>query len=111
MPYIGQVRRRELAGGRPPETPGELNYLLTRMADEYLQRKGVSYATVNAVVGVFECAKLELYRRIAVPYESRKWGDNGDVFAVENTRRGDPEPQPSDGPDYHADHAAWERRQ
>jgi hypothetical protein len=24
---------------------------------------------------------------------------------------GDREPQPSDGPDYHADHAAWERRQ
>lgn len=23
----------------------------------------------------------------------------------------DPEPQPSDGPDYHEEHAAWERRQ
>jgi hypothetical protein len=25
--------------------------------------------------------------------------------------RDDREPQPSDGPDYHADHAAWKRRQ
>ena len=30
--------------------------------------------------------------------------------ATPSSGRPDPEPQPSDGPDYHEEHAAWERR-
>ena len=32
------------------------------------------------MVGVLECAKLELYRRMAAPYEDEKIEDNGDVY-------------------------------
>jgi len=31
-------------------------------------------------VGVLECAKMELYRRVAAPYEDKKKEENGDVY-------------------------------
>lgn len=40
----------------------------------------LSYADINEAIGALECAKLELYRRIAVPYENRKLAENGDVY-------------------------------
>ena len=36
------------------------------------------------LVGVLECAKLELYRRLAAPYEDLKIEDNGDVYNATN---------------------------
>jgi len=43
-------------------------------------RKGVKYATLNTVIGVLECAKLELYRRVVADYEDQKCEENGDVY-------------------------------
>jgi hypothetical protein len=44
-------------------------------------RKGtLRYAHLNEVIGALECAKLELYRRIAVPYEDQKITESGDVY-------------------------------
>jgi hypothetical protein len=40
----------------------------------------VRYAHLNEAIGVLECAKLELYRRIAAPYEDRKMGETGEVY-------------------------------
>ena len=81
MPYIDQDARRRLEVGGQPETAGELNYAITRLVDEYLQsRGGLRYAHLNEVVGVLECAKLELYRRLAVPYEDQKLAENGDAY-------------------------------
>lgn len=83
MPYITQQRRLDLAVH--PEsgatTPGELNYLLTGLCIKYLRDHGTSYATLNAIVGVLECAKQEFYRRIALPYENAKLAENGDVYS------------------------------
>ena len=59
---------------------GELNYAITEMMINYLNRKGWSYTNMNEVVGVLECAKLELYRRMAAPYEDEKIEENGDVY-------------------------------
>lgn len=81
MPYIDTDARERLDGGGSPETPGELNYAITRLVDEYLMRRGgIRYAHLNEVVGVIECAKLELYRRLAAPYEDRKIEEAGDVY-------------------------------
>ena len=82
MPYVKKTERARLDGGGPAENAGELNYLVTRLVDGYLGRKGVSYANLNEVVGVLECAKRELYRRIVARYEDRKIADpeNGDVY-------------------------------
>jgi hypothetical protein len=40
----------------------------------------LSYSKINEVIGVLECAKQELYRRVASPYEDSKKEANGDVF-------------------------------
>jgi hypothetical protein len=70
-----------LDNGGLPETPGELNYMISKTVDEYLVRKGtLRYAHLNEVIGALECAKLELYRRIAVPYEDQKITESGDVY-------------------------------
>lgn len=78
MPYIRADRRPHARIA--PEEPGELNYAITRLVDEYLERKGLRYQAINDVVGVLECAKLELYRRVAAGYEDGKIDDNGDAF-------------------------------
>jgi hypothetical protein len=80
MPYIRQERRAELLETSFPETAGELNFLLTLLVDGYLQHKGKNYENINACIGALECAKLELYRRIAAPYEDEKIIENGDVY-------------------------------
>jgi hypothetical protein len=80
MPYIKQERRDAIASGDEPKDAGELNFVLTSVVDKYLENKGLRYAHINEVVGALECAKLELYRRIAVPYEDQKIKESGDVY-------------------------------
>ena len=81
MPYIEQKRRKELTDSlAEPATPGELNYAICMMALKYLDKTKKSYQHYNDVIGVLECAKLEIYRRLVSPYEDRKIAENGDVF-------------------------------
>ena len=75
MPYIKQERRNV-----KPTNAGELNYWLTSEINSYLRDKGLSYQTINDVLGALEGAKQEFYRRIAAPYEDRKIAENGDVY-------------------------------
>lgn len=89
MPYIkDQIRRdfldvREFYGALGnPRDAGELNFQISTMIDKYITKIGKTYTTLNAVVGVLECAKLEMYRRIAAPYENQKLEENGDVYTV-----------------------------
>lgn len=80
MPYIKANKRLPLKLYiSQPSTPGELNFCITSLVIDYI---GASpdYARINEVIGVLECAKLELYRRIAAPYEDRKIKENGDVY-------------------------------
>jgi hypothetical protein len=79
MPYINPDRRKE---NIEPVSSGDLNYAITRLCDDYLNLQGLSYFTINEVIGVLECAKLELYRRIAAPYEDQKIIQNGDVYTI-----------------------------
>lgn len=94
MPYISQQARSELystdinefdqetiLGLRWAETPGELNYIITQLINTYLDDyENVGYTELNEVIGVLECAKLELYRRLVAPYEDQKIAENGDVY-------------------------------
>lgn len=90
MPYIIKDRRKEItfktvADGlcvamNQINTSGELNYAITEILINYLNRKGISYTNMNEVVGVLECAKLELYRRMIASYENIKIEENGDVY-------------------------------
>lgn len=69
-----------------PGSPGELNYILTKIVSQWLVEKGVSYTHINDVVGVLDCVKAEFYRRVAVPYEEKKRKKNGDVYPEEVLR-------------------------
>jgi hypothetical protein len=64
------------------ENCGELNYIITRICHNYLKRKGLRYQNINDIIGALEGAKLELYRRVAGPYEDEKIQQNGDVFEI-----------------------------
>lgn len=88
MPYIDQNRRKELnslvskAIGEftiNGVTPGDLNYIITKMVHAYIDYKGLNYTHLNDVVGVLESAKAEFQRRVVAPYEDAKIAENGDV--------------------------------
>lgn len=90
MPYITQDRRKildeafhlnDLETVQVIKSPGELNYLITRIVMMYLRWGRSNYTGINDVMGVFECAKAEFYRRIAAPYENDKFAENGEVYA------------------------------
>jgi hypothetical protein len=81
MPYIKKADRVSL--NKYPlatETPGELNYVLTRMIMAYRDTHPKTYQTINDIIGALEGAKLEFYRRISAPYEDTKIQENGDVY-------------------------------
>lgn len=60
---------------------GNLNYIITTLLNKtYNYDICPRYADYNEMVGVLECAKLELYRRTAAPYEDVKINENGDVY-------------------------------
>lgn len=81
MPYIDKEHRQALTPiGAVAANSGELNYQITVLLNSYLMTKGLTYGNINEIIGVLECAKLELYRRIAVPYEEGKKKSNGDVY-------------------------------
>jgi|688.fasta_scaffold02087_22 hypothetical protein len=88
MPYIKQEDReffdeRLTFNTTAIHSAGELNYCITKLLDHYIAvHGGTSYKNLNEVIGVLECAKLEIYRRIAVPYEDFKIQQNGDVYTV-----------------------------
>lgn len=85
MPYIKQEDRNKFKATwdavcvNPPSTPGELNYILTLIALEYLAIKGEKYQYYNDIIGALEGCKLEFYRRCVSIYEDEAIKKNGDV--------------------------------
>jgi len=81
MPYVTQEKRESfLRGEGVIETPGDLNFVLTKVCLEYLDNKSESYQAYNDIVGALECCKLEMYRRAVAPYEELKIAENGDLY-------------------------------
>ena len=81
MPYINpEIRAEILLNPEAILNAGELNYYISTLIDHFINKKGKSYSTINEVIGSLECVKLELYRRIAAPYENTKLQENGEVY-------------------------------
>lgn len=60
MPYIDQDARAEIAQGRTPKTPGELNFQLTRIVMNDLAERGpLSYTACYGVIVALEALKAE----------------------------------------------------
>lgn len=83
MPYINpQDRASILLNETNIKTPGDLNFFISTLVNWYINEHGKNYSTLNEVIGVLECAKLELYRRVVAPYEDTKIQENGDVYTI-----------------------------
>lgn len=80
MPYIKAEDRKDIVPFGAINA-GELNYVLTRIVNEYWHENGKNYQAFNDIIGALEGAKLELYRRKVAPYEDIKMKENGDVYA------------------------------
>lgn len=81
MPYISKESRKDIwETQRPPDSPGELNYLLTNICLQYVDYNTPGYTIYNDVIGALEACKLEFYRRAVAPYEDKKIEENGDVY-------------------------------
>ena len=91
MPYIAQDKRLMLEHAlatlaasviveEPKNQAGVVNYCISALLNEVLKTNGLNYRNINELIGVLECAKLELYRRVASPYEDEKIQSNGDVY-------------------------------
>lgn len=96
MPYISEPYRMKYdkivdkiveelnlngMGGHYPA--GHLNYILSKIINDTLSRQGLNYKNINSIVGALECSKMELYRRVALPYEDLKIQSNGDVYKID----------------------------
>ena len=79
MPYITREERERLEDGFPIATAGQLNFKITKLIHSFLEGKGLSYQTINDIVGALDGAKAEFQRRIVIPYEDKKIEENGDV--------------------------------
>jgi len=55
---------------------GDLNYLFTSIILNSYEQKYFNY---NRAMGMLECCKQELYRKVIGPYENEKIAENGDV--------------------------------
>lgn len=92
MPYIKQETRRRLddlwdelgLDKFVTGTDGQLNYIITKLIHNYIRERGINYNTINACIGILECAKLELYRMIAAPYENKKRIENDSVSELDS---------------------------
>lgn len=62
------------------ESVGDLNFSITMLCKDYLEKNGKSYKTINDIIGVLTCAKDEFYRKVAAPYEEEKEQENGSIF-------------------------------
>ena len=61
--------------------PGTLNFVITKAIQAYLSQKPqVRYADYNEVIGVLECAKMELYRLVISKYEDLKIKQHGSAY-------------------------------
>ena len=84
MPYI--KNRLEFDRGLHfvnPESVGDLNYCITSLVHKWIMENHLGYATINSAIGVLECAKLEAYRQIAVPYENKKKLEAGNISELD----------------------------
>ena len=76
---IKQLPNETVEASKDDLKKGVLNYVVTRIADGLIG-DDLKYGKVNDVIGALECCKMELYRRLAAPYEDKKIEGNGDVY-------------------------------
>lgn len=89
MPYIKKEKRGQfkkpideiskLLAADEENIEGNMNYIISRLFANHLRFK-LNYKQLNAMVGMLECCKMELYRKMAAPYENEKCKENGEAY-------------------------------
>jgi hypothetical protein len=80
VPYIPEDERPEIAITLPPGLgTGQLNFLVSDIIDQWIGLVP-NYDRLNSAIGVLECCLQEVYRKVVVPFESKKETKNGPVF-------------------------------
>jgi hypothetical protein len=95
MPYIEQKDRKILNDKMKDllnhidtqETSiGEMNFIISSLLNTFMLKKAknlkFNYEVCNSLIGVLECAKLELYRKVIADYEDYKIEENGELYTV-----------------------------
>ncbi len=89
MPYVNDSVREEvrtnlealildLRASIPNlQRAGAVNYCFSKLLYELYPEP--TYSDYNTMIGILECAKLELYRAQAGPYEDQKIKQNGKI--------------------------------
>jgi hypothetical protein len=88
-PYNESISRLALAtqdfGNNSAAIDGHLNFIISEFLCQALDLSHrPKYSKINLALGVLECVKQELYRRIAAPYEDNKIDANGDLVSFQN---------------------------
>ncbi|VVB80334.1 Uncharacterised protein [uncultured archaeon] len=95
MPYIKKEDRKkwekiiaevtEILKNVPKESvDGDLNYFFTSIILNNYEKKYFNY---NRAIGMLECCKQELYRKVIGPYEEEKIKENGDVELINDSQK------------------------
>jgi hypothetical protein len=80
MPYINKEQKESVAQNGA-QTPGQLNYDITRLLIRYWKREfNQTYTSINDILGALEGAKLEFQRRVVQKYEDEAIKRNGDMY-------------------------------
>lgn len=80
MPYIPHEERRKFNFTLPAGlSPGQMTFIIADLIDQYVGMVP-DYDRLHSAIGVLECCKQEVYRRLVVPYENGKLAVNGDTF-------------------------------
>lgn len=86
MPYIANSEKEKIDKGfvalhlSELNNAGSLNYAIHQVIAQYISQNKEDYQTYNDIVGVLDCAKMELYRRLISEYEDKKISKNDDVL-------------------------------
>jgi len=85
MPYIARSQKEKVDKGlialnlSELKDAGSLNYAVHKLIAQYFSQNEQDYQSFNDVIGVLDCAKMEIYRRLIAEYEEKKILQNGDV--------------------------------
>ena len=85
MPYIPKSEKDRVDKGLVAlhlseiNNAGALNYAVHQVIAKYISQNKDDYQTYNDIIGVLDCAKMELYRRVISDYEDKKILQNKDV--------------------------------
>ena len=85
MPYIPKSEKDRIDKGLVAlhlsdiNNAGALNYAVHQVIAKYISQNKEDYQTYNDIIGVLDCAKMELYRRVISDYEDKKILQNKDV--------------------------------